>query len=56
MPELTQFDSVKSTILYFPPNGTAASVRSAVSTLRAGESPPARMRAKVRSIVVKGRL
>src|SRR6185503_17861880 len=50
MPELTQFESGKSTIRYFPANGTAASDRSAVSALSALRSPPARMSASVRSI------
>src|SRR3954463_9756308 len=50
MPELTQFESGKSTIRYLPANGTAASDRSAVSALSALRSPPARMSASVRSI------
>src|SRR5947199_9649297 len=56
MPELTQFESGKSTIRYLPANGTAASDRSAVSALSALLSPPARMSASVRSISTSDRL
>src|SRR5262249_50760843 len=49
---LTQFESGKSTIRYLPANGTAASDRSAVRTLSALLSPPAKINASVRSIVV----
>src|SRR5262249_4975740 len=52
MPVLTQFESGKSTIRYLPANGTAASDRSAVRTLSALLSPPAKINASVRSIVV----
>src|ERR1700710_3062454 len=52
MPEFTQLESGKSIIRYLPANGTAASERSAVSALSTLLSPPARMSASVRSILL----
>ncbi len=51
IPELTQLESAKSITRYLPAKGIAASERSAVRTLNAGPSPPARIIAKT-SIVV----
>ena len=48
MPELTQFDSVKSMIRYLPPNGTAGLARTEDRIDRRSPSPPARMTAIVR--------
>src|SRR3954470_20887684 len=48
MPELTQFDSVKSMIRYLPPNGTAGLARTDDRIERRSPSPPARIRAIVR--------
>src|SRR5438105_15663682 len=45
MPELTQFDSVKSMMRYFPAKGTAGLARWADSTLSRSPCPPARMTA-----------
>src|SRR3990172_4233198 len=51
MPELTQFDREKSTIRYFPPNGTAGFARCDERIERRSPSPPARMTAIVRFTV-----
>ncbi len=40
-PELTRFDSAKSTRRKFPPNGTAGFARSAVRGMSRLPSPPA---------------
>ncbi len=45
IPELTQFDSVKSMIRYLPPNGTAGFARTEDRIERRSPSPPARMTA-----------
>ena len=45
MPELTQFDSVKSMIRYLPPNGTAGLARTDERIERRSPSPPARITA-----------
>ena len=45
MPELTQFDSVKSMIRYLPPNGTAGFARTDDRIESRSPSPPARMTA-----------
>ena len=42
MPELTQFDSVKSMIRYLPPNGTAGFARTEDRIDSRSPSPPAR--------------
>ena len=42
MPELTQFDSVKSMIRYLPPNGTAGFARTDDRIESRSPSPPAR--------------
>src|SRR5262249_23607903 len=47
MPELTQLESVKSMIRYFPAKGTAGFARLSVRTPRREPSPPARMTARV---------
>src|SRR5579862_9687513 len=46
IPELTQFDSVKSMMRYFPANGTAGFARFSVRTPSRDPSPPARMTAR----------
>src|SRR6267143_4218926 len=43
MPELTQFERVKSMMRYLPANGTAGLARCAESTLSLSPWPPARM-------------
>src|SRR3954453_11938062 len=45
IPELTQFDSVKSMIRYLPPNGTAGLARTDDRIDSRSPSPPARMTA-----------
>src|SRR5262249_21463121 len=47
IPELTQLESVKSMIRYFPANGTAGLARLSVSTPSRDPSPPARITARV---------
>src|SRR5512135_2085260 len=47
IPELTQFESVKSMIRYLPAKGTAGFARFSVSTPRRDPSPPARMTALI---------
>src|SRR5713226_1694416 len=47
IPELTQLESVKSMILYFPAKGTAGLARRSVRTPRRDPSPPARITARV---------
>ena len=47
MPELTQFDSTKSTMRNLPPNGVAGFARLFVSCLRRSPRPPAMMIASV---------
>src|SRR5262245_44269748 len=46
IPELTQLESVKSMIRYFPAKGTAGLARFSVRTPRREPSPPARMTAR----------
>src|SRR5512144_2584888 len=58
IPELTQFDSVKSMMRYFPAKGTAGFARFSVSTPRREPSPPARMTARAlmrRSLAARAR-
>ena len=50
MPELTQFDSVKSMIRYLPPNGTAGFARTEERIESRSPSPPASTTAIVRFI------
>ena len=48
MPELTQFESVKSMMRYLPPKGTAGLARTPERSDRRSPSPPARTTANVR--------
>src|SRR3989338_5847642 len=50
MPELTRFERTKSTIRYFPPNGTAGLERSCVSGCRRSPLPPASTIASTRRV------
>ena len=47
MPELTQFDSVKSMMRNLPPNGTAGLARQSVSARSRSPRPPASTIARV---------
>src|SRR5438874_1772648 len=54
-PEFTQLESVKSSMRYFPANGTAGFARRSVRTPSRCPSPPARMTARVLTAVLRPR-
>src|SRR5262252_9077197 len=54
IPELTQFESVKSMMRYLPANGTAGFARFSVRTPRREPSPPARMTARALTLPLLG--
>src|ERR1035438_2701982 len=53
MPELTRLDRTKSTMRYWPPNGTAGLARSFVSGYRRVPLPPASTNDRTRSCMIR---